>query len=69
MIKFIEKDQIWQNETTNYWFNVNGKQWAVSDCRGELKLLDHDGYPVEPCNDRENLLELLTPHYQSHVSD
>ncbi|WP_335914960.1 hypothetical protein [Shewanella algae] len=68
-IKFIEKDQVWQSETTNYWFEVDGVIWAVSDCNGELKLLDSEGYPVEPCNDKEFVLDALKSHYEQHILD
>lgn len=67
MINFIDKDQNWQDETTNYWFDVDGEQYAVSDCNGKLRLLDCDGFPVEPCNDRDNVLEQLIPLYEKEI--
>lgn len=45
-IEHIETDQNWTNETTIYWFNVDGDQWAISDCNGDYSLLDCDGCPV-----------------------
>lgn len=44
-IDLIEIDQIWQEETTNYWFSVDGENWAISDNCGETTLLDCDGFP------------------------
>ena len=56
---YITTDQNFQDETTNYWFLVDGESYALSDCNGELQLLDCDGCPVEPCNDHENIKQLL----------
>lgn len=69
MITFIDKDQNWQNETTNYWFNVDGETYAVSDNNGTLKLLDCDGCPVEPCNDHDNILEQLITLYEQYINE
>ena len=68
-IKFIEKDQIFQNETTNYWFEIDGESWAISDCNGMLTLLDCDGAPVEECNDRDGVKKLLVAEYEKHIND
>ena len=68
-VKFIEKDKVHQEETTNYWFRVNGDLWAVSDCKGEIKLLDDEGYPINPCNDRGQVLDLLMPEYEKRIND
>jgi len=56
---FITKQEIVQNATVNYWFNVEGEDFALSDCDGELRLLDCDGCPVEDCNDHDNVKQLL----------
>ena len=45
-IEHLDTDRYWQNETTTYWFNVDGEQWAISDCNGDYLLLDCDGCPV-----------------------
>ena len=68
-IQFIEKDQNWQNERTNYWFEVDGESWALSDQNGELTLLDSEGYPVEDCNDQGSVKDLLIPEYEKHIQD
>ena len=56
---FITKQEIGQDETVNYWFNVDGEDFALSDCNGELRLLDCDGCPIETCNDHDNIKQLL----------
>jgi hypothetical protein len=67
-IEFIEKDQIWKNETTNYWFNVDGENYAISDQNGELSLLDEDGTPIPDCNNK-GIKDLLILEYQKHIHD
>ena len=57
-------DQVWQDETTNYWFLVDGESYAVSDNYGLIRLLDCDGYPIEGCNDHDRILDKLTHHYE-----
>ncbi len=50
-ISFLEKDQNWADERTNYWFNVeiDGEKTtvAISDHNGELTALDSDGKPID----------------------
>jgi hypothetical protein len=55
----INIDQNMQDETTNYWFDVNGESFALSDCNGDVQLLDCDGCPVEDCNDHDGIKQLL----------
>tara|TARA_Y100000004_G_C8892224_1_gene402541 strand:- start:475 stop:747 length:273 start_codon:yes stop_codon:yes gene_type:complete len=45
-IKFVEKEQDWENETTRYIFDVEGKEYIIADQNGELTLLDSDGCPT-----------------------
>ena len=71
-VTFIEKDQVWVSETTNYWFDVDDEQWAISDCNGELTLLDCDGCPVasEDCGKKyAQLFQDLAPEYKKHICD
>ena len=68
-IIFIEKDQNFQNETTNYWFTVNEENYCISDCNGELSLLDCDGCPILACNDHDSIKDLLIPYYEEHLYD
>lgn len=53
--EFTTKDQNYQDETTIYWFEImessstwigQGEIFGVSDCNGELTILDCDGCPV-----------------------
>ena len=48
-------------ESIIYWFSVDGDDWAISDINSETTLLDCDGCPVEPCNDRDGIHNLLMP--------
>lgn len=51
--KYIEKDQIWQHETTRYWFQVEDHEYlenglyGINDCNGEISYVDCDGAPVD----------------------
>jgi len=45
-IQFIDKEQDWENETTRYWFNVDGDDYCIADQNGEFTLLDSDGCPT-----------------------
>lgn len=67
IVEFIEKDQIYQNETTNYWFTVNGERWAISDCNGELTLLDCDGCPC--AHNYPEIFNLLADEYTNYISE
>ena len=43
---YLTKDQNWQDETTIYWFDVNGETYGVTECCGESSVIDEDGYSV-----------------------
>jgi hypothetical protein len=58
--KLFNTDQNTQDQTTNYWFNVSGENFALSFCKSKLQLLDCDGCPVDDCNDHDNVKQLLT---------
>jgi hypothetical protein len=69
-IRFLERDHISADAKTNYWFCVNNEDvYAVSVGAGVTSLLDCDGCPIEPCNDHDNILEALMPHYKKHIND
>ena len=61
---FTAKDQNSQDETTIYWFDVVGTigneedgVWGITDCNGEIGLVDCDGCP---CNtDDAHILEVF----------
>ena len=57
--EYVTTEQNYQEETTTYWFLVGEDSFALQDCNGELKLLDSEGYPVEECNDHDNVKQLL----------
>ena len=56
---YITTEQNFEDETTNYWFLVDGASYALSDCNGALTLLDCDGVPVDESKDSENIKQLL----------
>ena len=68
-VKFLEKTNDYQNETTNYKFNVGSEEWAISDCNGELTLLDSNSYIAIECNNHERIKDLLLPLYEKHIND
>jgi len=45
-IKFIDREQDWANETTRYWFDVDGDEYCIADQNGDFTLLDSDGCPT-----------------------
>lgn len=45
-IKFIEKEQDWQNEATRYWFEVDGEEYAAVESRGKTTIIDKNGDDV-----------------------
>ena len=42
----VSVDQNLSDETTTYWFYVDGETYGVVDCNGKRSLVDCDGYPV-----------------------
>tara|TARA_R110000737_G_scaffold228131_1_gene242260 strand:- start:82 stop:303 length:222 start_codon:yes stop_codon:yes gene_type:complete len=44
---------------TNYWFEVNGEEYALAEVEDGFRLLDCDGCPIEDCNDHDNIKQLL----------
>ena len=43
MIKFVEKEQVWQNEHTRYWFDVDGEMYAIVECGSDFSVIAEDG--------------------------
>jgi len=73
-----EIEQVWQEETTKYWFYikvvegdqvVDDDEVALCDCNGQLSLIGSDGYPVEECNDYLGLLPQLRTRYDLIVRE
>ena len=58
-IVFIECDELCADECTNYWFKVDDDTFALSYSDTDVKLLDSDGCPVDPCNDSDGVRNLL----------
>ncbi len=52
-IEYKTKDQIWQEETTRYWFEISehnyleSGMWGIDDCNGERTYVDCDGTPAD----------------------
>ena len=57
-VKFIEKDRIEQEEQTNYWFLIDGISYAIAEKNGELRVLDHQGYPIADDLESKKILAL-----------
>jgi hypothetical protein len=68
-IEFIEKEQIWQEEQTRYWFLVDGEEFCIADTNGETQLLGSDGCPIEDCNDHNRVKAALIPEYKKRTMD
>ena len=51
----------------NYWFNVDGEDWAISDEKGKIKLLNNKGKVVKQKDDKEGMEDLLYPHYTNRI--
>lgn len=66
-IKFIDKDQNWETETTTYWFDVHGQaEFAIQDCNGQTTLLNWD---YEDYGTDGPLYELLMKEREKHLND
>jgi hypothetical protein len=52
-ITYQSKDQNYQDETTIYWFSVDESIYGVSDCNGEMSIVDYGGCSIntdDECN-------------------
>lgn len=45
-IKFIEKEQDWQNEATRYWFSVDDEEFAIVESGPTSSVINKDGDDV-----------------------
>ena len=45
-MKYLGKDQNIQDETTVYWFDIDGETYGVAECGGQSQVLDCDGAPL-----------------------
>ena len=44
-LTFVAKDQNWADESTTYWFDVDGEMYGVVESCGESTIVDCDGCP------------------------
>ena len=58
-VTFVEKDQNWQDETTIYWFDVDGESFGVAESGPDATVLDCDGCPVNTQDAKNARLEAL----------
>lgn len=66
-VQFLEADKQFQNNQTVYWFNVDGENYAIAGCNGDLTLLDSEGCPIDDCNDHDGIKDLLIPYYKAQI--
>ena len=45
-IKFIEKEQDWQDGATRYWFQVDGEEYAAVESGGRTTIINKYGDDV-----------------------
>lgn len=68
-IKYIDKEQDWVNETTRYWFNVDGDDYCIADQNGELTLLDCHGGAAMFSNRDYYIYNVLISEREKHIND
>ena len=51
---YFTKDQNTHDETTIYWFDVDGKEYGVVESGGDSTIIDFDGCTVN-VNDQHNV--------------
>lgn len=56
---FIEKEQVWQDEATRYWFDVDGENYAVVESGGMRTIIDKDGYPLTRSQEADQIDRVL----------
>jgi hypothetical protein len=45
---YIGKDQNWQDQTTIYWFEMDGETYGIAETGGEdPQPVDFEGYPID----------------------
>jgi len=69
MARFLSFDTIDKNQT-NYWFGVyhieNSGVYGLHEDRetGDFTLLDHEGYPIDDCNDHDGIKAQLIEEWE-----
>ncbi len=58
---FNQKEQIWQDEATRYWFDVDGVEnaFAVVESGPASTIIDSEGFPVNQGNELTKLEQAL----------
>ena len=44
-LSFVAKDQNFNDESTTYWFDIDGETWGVVESCGKSTIVDCDGCP------------------------
>jgi len=58
--KFIETTHDVQNQTKTDWYHVDGESYGLCiNIDGTSQLLDSEGFPVDECNDHDNIKMML----------
>lgn len=47
MATYVSKDQNWGNDSTTYWFDVDGTQYGVVEAGPESYPVDHNSHPID----------------------
>ena len=55
-VTYLSKDQNWADESTTYWFDIDGETWGVVESCGESSIVDCDGYPGNESTEIERAL-------------
>ncbi len=66
-INFITEEQLWDYEITRYWFDVDGNDYAISDCNGELNLINLSGEVLTLDGLNLKIFEQLSELYLNEV--
>jgi len=60
MKTLIETTVDTQNENTTYWYLIDGESYGLcTNTDGTIQLLDYEGFPVDECNDHDNIKMML----------
>jgi len=66
---FLEVQNVAQDEQVCVWFDVSGSEYAVCfKLNNDVVLLDYEGYPIDSCNDHQNILRQLVDDARDYVN-
>lgn len=68
-VTFLDKEQDYQNETTQYWFELEeetelGNIFAIYDTNGRLSLIAENGESLEEWYDHDRIKDMLVTEYE-----